>query len=372
MARNQFVNLHIIQSVPASLLNRDDAGSAKGILVGNIRRDRVSSQSWKRSIRLAQREQLADGAVDGADFGVRTNRLPREVVDRLVTEGRDRNIAEAKTVQAFTTAGLKCKDGKPQTAVQLYVAAGSADRIADMLNLQFDNIGDKVPADVTEALITALDPDRAVDIALFGRFISELKRKKRIDGAVSVSHAFGVTPTTVEQDYWTAVDDVQNDEDTASSNLGTVDLTAPVFYRHIVIDRAQLATNLAATDINPADVEAMFLRTAVTAVPSAKKTGTAAHTLPALVAATVSDQDLSAADAYTTAITGTDVITAAGDALLDKLNDFTAAGVDQTVTLLPLSREARALTDAETTVVPNIDDLIASIAATAAASDAQE
>ena len=113
-----FINLHFIQSIPASLMNRDDTDSAKSITVGNVRRDRISSQSWKKAMRDTLRQQSIENGV----WGVRTKRLPREVVDILVERGRDRDIATAKTIRAFQASGISCHEEKPQTNVQLNVA----------------------------------------------------------------------------------------------------------------------------------------------------------------------------------------------------------------------------------------------------------
>src|SRR5690606_30593106 len=50
------LELHIIQSVPVSCLNRDDLNSPKTAIFGGVQRARVSSQSWKREIRRMAKE----------------------------------------------------------------------------------------------------------------------------------------------------------------------------------------------------------------------------------------------------------------------------------------------------------------------------
>ena len=45
------LDVHILQTVPPSNLNRDDTGSPKTAVFGGTRRSRVSSQCWKRAIR---------------------------------------------------------------------------------------------------------------------------------------------------------------------------------------------------------------------------------------------------------------------------------------------------------------------------------
>lgn len=46
-----FLDVHAIQTVPPSNINRDDTGSPKTALYGGVTRARVSSQSWKKAMR---------------------------------------------------------------------------------------------------------------------------------------------------------------------------------------------------------------------------------------------------------------------------------------------------------------------------------
>src|SRR6266498_3441388 len=64
------VDLHVLQTVPPSNLNRDDTGSPKTAQFGGVRRARVSSQAWKRATRKA-----FDGILDHSQLGVRSKRL---------------------------------------------------------------------------------------------------------------------------------------------------------------------------------------------------------------------------------------------------------------------------------------------------------
>lgn len=43
-----FLDIHVIQTVPPSNINRDDTGSPKTAQYGGVRRARVSSQAWKK------------------------------------------------------------------------------------------------------------------------------------------------------------------------------------------------------------------------------------------------------------------------------------------------------------------------------------
>ena len=46
MANSLFIDVHILQTVPPSNINRDDTGSPKSARFGGVKRARVSSQAW--------------------------------------------------------------------------------------------------------------------------------------------------------------------------------------------------------------------------------------------------------------------------------------------------------------------------------------
>ena len=72
------IDIHILQTVPPSNLNRDDTGSPKTAIYGGVRRSRVSSQSWKRATRNAFQSML-----DPSEFGVRTRRIVELLADEI-------------------------------------------------------------------------------------------------------------------------------------------------------------------------------------------------------------------------------------------------------------------------------------------------
>ena len=51
--KNTRIEFHILQSFPVTCLNRDDVGAPKTAIVGGSTRARVSSQAWKRPVRMA-------------------------------------------------------------------------------------------------------------------------------------------------------------------------------------------------------------------------------------------------------------------------------------------------------------------------------
>lgn len=63
-----FIEFHILQSFPVTCLNRDDVGAPKSAVVGGVPRARVSSQCWKRQVRLSLHNL-------GVNLGIRTRQL---------------------------------------------------------------------------------------------------------------------------------------------------------------------------------------------------------------------------------------------------------------------------------------------------------
>src|ERR1019366_9089154 len=94
------LELHILQSFAPSNLNRDDTGSPKDCDFGGVRRARVSSQCWKRSIRLAFQKE---GLLGEETLAVRTRKIASIVADRLVAMGKDPEMAKA-----VANSGLAC------------------------------------------------------------------------------------------------------------------------------------------------------------------------------------------------------------------------------------------------------------------------
>ena len=80
-----FIEFHLIQNFAPSNLNRDDTGAPKDAVFGGYRRARVSSQCFKRAIRLAVRDQ---GLIEPRFQGVRTKKLKQLLEERLAVLGR--------------------------------------------------------------------------------------------------------------------------------------------------------------------------------------------------------------------------------------------------------------------------------------------
>lgn len=109
MEENRFyLDMHVIQTLPPSNVNRDDTGSPKTAVYGGVRRARVSSQSWKRAMRKYFLKESEE------DLGVRSLNVVKYVSDRIravdptVNEENAMDMSE----KLFNAAGIKTKDQK--------------------------------------------------------------------------------------------------------------------------------------------------------------------------------------------------------------------------------------------------------------------
>ena len=80
MMSNLYVDIHVLQNVPPSCINRDDTGSPKTAKYGGAVRARVSSQALKHDMRSMFREMLNEEEV-----GIRTKKIP-QMIARAVKE----------------------------------------------------------------------------------------------------------------------------------------------------------------------------------------------------------------------------------------------------------------------------------------------
>ena len=82
------IEFHILQSFPVTCLNRDDVGAPKSALIGGVSRARVSSQCWKRQVRLSLRDL-------GVRIGIRTKHVAELIAKACLSRGASEEQAEA-------------------------------------------------------------------------------------------------------------------------------------------------------------------------------------------------------------------------------------------------------------------------------------
>ncbi len=298
------IELHAIQNFAPSNLNRDDTGAPKDCIFGGYRRARVSSQAFKRAMRM----EFRDGGLlpDKADIGTRTKRIVEELTKRLEKEGIAKDESKPLIERALGGLGLKLDEDKTQYL--LFVGPRELDALAAAC-VQLGDAGESgatgdgaaksgrnakkeakgaITGEMQKALKAAMDGGKAADIALFGRMIAD-NADINTDAACQVAHAISTHKTDIEFDYYTAVDDLNPKEETGAGMIGTVEFNSACFYRYANVDLDQLSTNLGKDAAAVRQTVEAFVRAFVTAIPTGKQNSMAAQNPPSFVFAVARD-----------------------------------------------------------------------------------
>lgn len=300
------IDIHALQSLPPSNINRDDTGAPKSAVFGGVVRQRVSSQAWKRAIR-----KDFDSYLSKDDLGTRSKRVVDLVATRVceLDEGYDRQAAEKAAAAVFKAAGIKTvepkvrEDEEPraqETGYLLFLSNRQVDQAARFI---VNNAG-KAPSKKQAQEI--LDQGHSIDVAMFGRMVADAP-EYNVDAAVQVAHAIGVHESEPEFDYFTAVDDeVQRDgEETGAGMIGTVQMMSSTLYRFATIDVLSLRENLGDDAEATVTAAGSFLRSFIRSLPTGKLNTFANNTLPELVYVTVrEDRPVSLVNAFEKPVRG--------------------------------------------------------------------
>lgn len=269
---SRFLQLHTLTSYPASLLNRDDVGFAKRIPFGGSERTRISSQCLKRHWRTADDENalgrirvngeevpmairsrrtfdrfLYDPLVEGGVAPETAAALSRRILERLLPEGKRKQAKRGESKEAKTDEGALQTEqvtviGRPEMEYLLELArqaaagAGSQGEAEKALSEVLDQGQLKKNLD-------ALVRGAGLDAALFGRMTTG-DVLARCDAAIHVAHSFTVHQGQPETDYFSAIDDLQEREETGSGHINTSELTTGLYYGYVVVDLPLLVSNL--------------------------------------------------------------------------------------------------------------------------------
>lgn len=250
--RNTRIEFHILQSFPVTCLNRDDVGAPKTAIVGGVTRARVSSQCWKRQVRLALQEF-------GVKLGMRTKKAEEVFTRACLQNGASEEQAAAcakKMASQLSDDTLLFISDSEAVAFAVY---------AQELEYDDSKIKDKELARIAKkALTPAVD---ALDIALFGRMVAKAA-DMNVEAAASFSHAISTHKVSNEVEFFTALDDLQDEP--GSAHMGSLEFNAATYYRYISLDLGQLAQTMGGDDLKQAI--AAFTQALFVAVPNARQT----------------------------------------------------------------------------------------------------
>ncbi|MEU6071389.1 type I-E CRISPR-associated protein Cas7/Cse4/CasC [Streptomyces sp. NPDC047082] len=374
--RSQFLSLHLIETLAAVLPVRDENAQPKTLVFGGVERHMITSQARRRAERVHARNRAnaGRGALKGRSMGVRTREwaiLAGRELESAHGWEKEKALVTARAV--MEASGLKFGDPKKKTVANLtkvlvFAPSDAAARIAGHIADQASEVEQwrdayleaqasaeaakkarrgarkkaasspeaeeteeastveavvsvplpPLPKATRDAVLLALAPRDAVDIALYGRFLAEIPDSPNVDGAVQTGHAFTVHEAEQIEDFYAAADDAKLDrkrnalsfldaaDDAGAGMTGYQSLISGTFYRHAVLDRTQLRTNLRAAGMAEqeaekaaSEAEKEFVNAFVEAFPEAKKNSTASTgSLPALVLAFEGERPYNYASAF--------------------------------------------------------------------------
>ena len=300
-----YVDIHVIQSLPPSCINRDDSGSPKSAVYGSVRRLRVSSQSWKRAVRLYFKNHL-----NTSNLGTRTKHLAQIIATQIgeIDSGLS-ETALTLAIKAINAAADKNKkiiavDNKgnfKKESTPLFFASPEQVRRTAELVVTSQQTGKRLSKKEVQQTLSA---QSGIDIALFGRMVASTP-VLNVDAACQVAHAISTHAAENEYDFFTAVDDEKSrseEEDAGAGMMGTVEFSSATMYRYATVNLDMLAENLGDDDAALRALE-VFIKGFCLSMPTGKQNTFANRTVPETVVVTVrEDQPVSLVGAFEEAV----------------------------------------------------------------------
>lgn len=320
---SRFVQLHILTSYPPSNLNRDDTGSPKTAIVGDCTRLRISSQSLKRAWRTSD---IFESSLKG-NIGTRTKEMGVTVYKALLENGVAEKPARdwAKTIAACF--GKAKSDKKTDKNEDLHVE--QLVHFSPEETSAIDALVERLAASKTAPEKSDLELLRkdgtAVDIAMFGRMLAATPGFNA-EAAVQVAHAITVHKAVVEDDYFIAVDDLNNGEtDAGAAHIGELGFGAGVFYLYICINKEQLLKNLGGDQALAARALTALLEAVTKVSPTGKQNSFASRAYAGYLLAEKGDQQpRSLAQAFLAPVKGQNIMVNAVRELGQRRDNFDA------------------------------------------------
>lgn len=274
-----FIQVHFLRRHVASLPNRGRDGLQKSIPFGDAERMRVSSQSFKQSLRSNDsfvrmtkdgnyvNDSLKDIALSlGLGSSERSQYIfEKKVKPMLLKEGFSEDEAmdwslalldifgkdDKKATSLKSSQPLVLGEIEIKTIVSICVKAKNSG--IDLKDFSTDikkaNGGKSEFAEEFQ-ILRSLPANAGIDGALFGR-MSTGDLFNTVQGCVSVSHLIGVTPMLRTADFFSVVDTLKDAEtmDAGSAHINTVDLVTGTLYGQVVINLKSFDDNFGKVDL---------------------------------------------------------------------------------------------------------------------------
>lgn len=278
------IEIHAIQNFAPSCLNRDDTGSPKDCIFGGSRRARISSQCFKRSIReyFNKFENFKENS------GIRTKKIYDFILEGLKDLDKPQKQKE-DVVKEIIESTLKFDKKDNILQYLVFFDKKELQYLISQIKNNFDKIVSKSKEiDIKKLFYECLENKSAIDIALFGRMIADVP-EKTIEASCQFAHAISTHKVNIEDDFFTALDDLNTKSDPGAGMMGNIEFDSACFYRYANINFVKLLSNLKGNKELAINAIEMFLKSFVYSIPSAKQSTFAAQNLPSFVLITISE-----------------------------------------------------------------------------------
>lgn len=286
---NRFLQLHVLTNYAPSNLNRDDTGRPKSAMVGDANRLRISSQSRKRSWRTSDEFETNMAG----HLGTRTKRIGHDVYAALIEGGVAEKLARDGAKQIAQQFGKLKSDKKTEGNLDLEIeqlAHLSPEELTAIQVLTATLIA-RQDGPTPEELKLLSHPRTAVDIAMFGRMLADKEMSEfSVEAAVQVSHSITVHRVAIEDDYFSAIDDLAKRGESGASHIGERSFAAGLFYLYVNIDCHLLTKNLGGDEALASRALASLIKAITKVAPSGMQNSFASRAYASYVLAEKGDQ----------------------------------------------------------------------------------
>jgi CRISPR system Cascade subunit CasC len=324
----KFVQIHLIRYAHPGNANRNDLGHAKTCPVGGATRLRWSSQSLKRAARFSQeftrnlqlgtRSRKIGLELFRSLLGKRPVYIDGNPLDEVVDEPFKPSVAfsvaayltylyengsygdlddineKAEEIQdLFEDESLSTEElidvvkaehsdllelshlaflHREEFEILLEIAEEKAsDQKGSGTFINGGSLGKGVVKDeadgIRDRIFNISKP--STDVALFGRMMAS-QNQFNVDSAVLMNHAFSTTEVSRQEDYFTAVDDINQHD--GAGHIKSTDFKEGVMYEYACVDVMELKRNMEATDDEVRNVVYSFIRALQCSAPGGHST----------------------------------------------------------------------------------------------------
>ena len=358
--KNLFMEVHVIQSIPFSNINRDDVGIPKTGIYGGTIRARASSQSYKKNIRERFKKYFPE-----SELGVRTRELTDMFKNKLIEILQDPDVKTAgdindKNIKDAVAAILerseiekkdkekkdKEKKDKETKKVMIFLSNKAVEELCRttlLLGLDEKNAKTKAnelfgTSDLKDVYKNILKNNLSMDVIMFGRMVAS-NPDINVDACVQVAHTMSTHAVQSDTDYFTAVDDLCTN---GAGHIDNADFNSATVYRYASVDVKGIFDEFKNASMTPEDKKeyiaksvSLFLKEFVFAMPNGKMNSFANHTMPEFVYVTFrTDEQVNMAPAFEKAISPSPEgyvdrsVEALKDYALSVYRDFVSAPTD--------------------------------------------